>query len=129
MDKELISKDIERFKEDHNCAQSVLMGICNNLDCDVSEEKLATLVSGFGGGIGGTFTDGTCGAITGTVVAFGLTNDDAGKVQEMSKILFESFKEKFSSVQCGTLTEGGENKTHCINYCKFAGDLYADLNE
>ncbi|MDO5848554.1 MAG: C-GCAxxG-C-C family protein [Methanobrevibacter sp.] len=127
MDKKLIDKDIETFKETHNCAQSTTIGILKNTDCKMSEEEIAILSSGFGGGIGSTFTDGTCGAITGTVIALGLTNDDAGKVQEMSKIIFESFKEKFSSVQCGTLTEGGLNKRHCIEYCKFAGELFADL--
>lgn len=129
MDKQLLNEDIEKYLENHECAEATLLGICNNTDCDMDKDRLAILASGFDFGIGGTHADGTCGAITATVLAFGLTNDDAGKVQEMSRILFESFKEKFSSIQCGALSDSGENKTHCGEYCKFAAGIYADLNE
>lgn len=123
-----ITKDIIALRESENkCAPSTLMGICRNVDCDLSEEQLAILSSGFASGIGGDLEEGTCGAITGATIALGLTGKDTGKVKEISKIIFDNFKNEFGSVECNKLTKNGSDKTHCTGYCVYVGKLFGNL--
>ena len=42
----------------------------------MSQARLCALASGFSGGIGGTFDEGTCGALTGALIALGFLEDD-----------------------------------------------------
>ena len=128
MDKDQIIKDILKLREEKMaCAPSTLIGVCRNIDCDLTEEELALLSSGFGGGIGGNTEPGTCGAIAGVTIALGLKLDDAGKIKEISKIIFDDFKKEFGFVECNKLTDNGDDKTHCTGYCEFVGERFVDL--
>ncbi|MDO5847974.1 MAG: C-GCAxxG-C-C family protein [Methanobrevibacter sp.] len=127
MDKELVKKDIETLRENKNCAQSTLIGLCRNGECDISEEELAILASGFGGGIGGTFSEGTCGALTGAVMALGLLEKDGPTISSHAKELFEKFEKEYTSVTCGVISKNGEDKSPCVECCVYAGEIVADL--
>lgn len=127
MNKDKILKDIEKLREDKSCSQSTLMGICNNSDCKLSPEELENLGSGFSGGIGGTFDEGTCGAVTGAIIALGLLEEDPEKIKQYSKKLFEQFKDKYTSVRCDIISKKGEDKTPCVECCLYAADIVVDL--
>ena len=45
------------------------MGLCEVSNQPMSQARLCALASGFSGGIGGTFDEGTCGALTGALIA------------------------------------------------------------
>ena len=123
LDANLIKEKIEEYRKDKNCAQSTLMGICEVAGLDI--EDLPTLAAGFGGGIGGTFDEGTCGAVTGAVMALGFLAD--GKQGPCAKGLFNAFKEEYGSVTCGAITNNGEDKSLCTEVCVFAGQKVAEL--
>lgn len=127
MNKEKVLKDIEELRENKSCSQSTLMGICKNADCDLTQEQLAILASGFGGGMGGTFDEGTCGALTGAIMALGLIGNDGGEISSQTKELFNKFKDKYSSVRCDVISKNGDDKSLCTECCLFAGDVVSDL--
>lgn len=122
-----VKQDIEKLRESKNCAQSTLIGICKNTECDVDLDKLAKLTIAFGGGIGGTFDEGTCGALTGAVMALGIVEEDKDNLMPYTKELFNKFQEKYGSVTCGAITNKGEDKTLCTECCVFAGETVFDL--
>lgn len=66
MDRSEIAKEL--FMGEFNCAQSVVISFANNFG--YSKELAAKIASGFGGGMGKT--QGTCGAVTGSVMILGL---------------------------------------------------------
>lgn len=127
MNKENIKKDIEELREEKNCAQSTLIGTCKNTDKDFDLNELSTLTVAFGGGIGGTFDEGTCGALTGAVMALGFIESDPEKLKTYSKELFEKFQDKYESVTCGKISKNGEDKTLCTECCVYAGEVVSDL--
>lgn len=127
MNKKQITKDIEELREEKNCAQSTAIGICKNADIDIDLDKLANLTASFGGGIGGTFDEGTCGAVTGCTIALALIEENPEKRQEIVKKVFENFKEKYGTVTCGELSKHGEDKTPCTACCVYVGELVSDL--
>lgn len=119
-----ISKKIEDYRKDYSCSQATLMGLCEN--CDIDVEDLSKIALGFSGGIGGTFADGTCGAITGAVMALGILADE-DDIKPMSKELFNEFQDKYGSVKCGAISKNGEDKSPCVDVCLFAGNKVCEL--
>lgn len=119
-----ISKKIEDYRKDYSCSQATLMGLCE--DCDIDIEDLSKLGLGFSGGIGGTFADGTCGAVTGAVMALGILADEKD-IKPMSKELFNAFQDKYESVKCGDISKNGEDKSPCVEVCLFAGNKVCEL--
>ena len=81
-----------------------------------------SLAKGFSGGIGGTFSEGTCGAVTGAVMALGLLGADEKQIISASKKLFNEFKDKYESVTCGYISKDGDDKSPCVEVCLFAGE-------
>ncbi|HSW58528.1 MAG TPA: C-GCAxxG-C-C family (seleno)protein, partial [Dehalococcoidales bacterium] len=59
------------LKEHMNCAQSVLLAFCEELGLDRATALRLTM--GFGGGMG--HTGGTCGAVVGAYLIFGLQQE------------------------------------------------------
>lgn len=119
-----ISKKIEDYRKDYSCSQATLMGLCE--DCDIDVEDLSKIALGFSGGIGGTFADGTCGAITGAVMALGILADE-DDIKHMSKELFNEFQDKYGSVKCGAISKNGEDKSPCVDVCLFVGNKVCEL--
>ncbi len=123
-------KVIERIKfyrveEGKSCSQGTLMGICEVAGLPV--EELEILASGFSGGIGATFDDGTCGAVTGAVMALGFLGKDSSTIKAMSRDLFNAFKVKYGAVTCGEISKNGKDKSPCVDVCLFAGEIVCDL--
>ncbi|MEN3202136.1 MAG: C-GCAxxG-C-C family protein [Atribacterota bacterium] len=61
-------KGVEYHRQGFNCAESVLLGLCDHLG--IENSLIPRIATGFGGGIG--HTGNICGAITGAVMALGI---------------------------------------------------------
>lgn len=122
---ETVKQHIIHLREQRtSCSQVTLSGICRGLANDIelpAEETLMALSAGLRGGIGRTYNEGTCGALTGAVIALGLLfKDDEAKALELSRELFNDFKDEFGTVICGKITnEHGLGR--CTDCCIKAG--------
>jgi C_GCAxxG_C_C family probable redox protein len=88
--------------EKMNCAQSVLVNFCEELGLDRATALRLTM--GFGGGEG--HTGGTCGAVVGAYLVFGLQQElnsdmQPAKDKAVAKIL--DFSKRFKEVHSSTL--------------------------
>ena len=115
LDANLVKEKIEEYRKDYSCSQATLMGICDV--AGMPTEELALLAKGFSGGIGGTFSEGTCGAVTGAVMALGLLGADEKQIISASKKLFNEFKDEYESVTCGYISKDGDDKSPCVEVC------------
>lgn len=85
-----------------------------------SSAELTKAASGFMGGIGGTQA-GTCGALTGGIVALGLIygrNEPGLDIQHIRKLAAEyvsRFENEFGSTNCGVLLDSLEESGNSIN--------------
>lgn len=129
MNKEQVAKDIEELREEKNCAQATAMGICKNSDIEVDLDEIANLTAVFGGGIGGTFDEGTCGAVTGCAIALKFVEENPEKRPAIMKEVFKKFKDEYGSVTCGKISKNGEDKSPCVECCVYTGKLVSDLLE
>lgn len=126
-EKEIKTKIQDYRNNKKSCSQSVLTGISLN-KTKFTEKELLSLGKGFSGGIGGTFDEGTCGALTGAIVALGLLlPEDETKNAVISKQLLKFFQEKYNTIQCCKLTNNGEDKSKCDEYCQFVGENFSKL--
>ena len=99
---------VELFNSGYNCAQATLCAFADRVDID--EKVLRRVASDFGGGMSGT--RGTCGAVTGMLMALGLIKGyddvlDAAHKQRLyaeGRELIEAFTREFGTVVCGELT-------------------------
>jgi C_GCAxxG_C_C family probable redox protein len=85
-----------------NCAQSVLLTFCEELGLD--RETALRLAMGFGGGEG--HTGGTCGAVVGAYLVFGLQQElkadmKPAKDKAVAKIM--EFAQRFKTMHGSTL--------------------------
>lgn len=120
-----VKQHILSFREQKTpCSQATLSGICRALNTDNSvpaEEILMALSAGLRGGIGRTYNEGTCGALTGAVIALGLLfKDDEAKALELSHELFNDFMDEFGTVICGKITNE-HGLSRCTDCCIKAG--------
>jgi C_GCAxxG_C_C family probable redox protein len=106
------------FKQGFNCAQAVALAFADKIGLD--EEKIAKLVSPFGGGFGRMRE--VCGAVSGMLFALGsiegtgLDSDDEKKLALYQKVqeLMKDFKERNGSYICRellALPEGNSEPT------------------
>lgn len=123
-----IKKRIQDYRDiKKSCSQATLTGICLN-ETSLTEKQLLSLGKGFSGGIGGTFDEGTCGALTGAIIAIGLLlPEDEEKNIIISKQLFKFFQEKYGTLQCKKLSKNGKDKSKCNEYCQFVGETFSKL--
>jgi len=132
----------EVFKKGNaNCAQTVLCAFTE--ETGLSEDTLARIASGFGGGIGRL--RGTCGAVSGMCMAAGLLrghtlgqpDEEKEATYAMIQELVGKFKEYNQSIYCCDLL-GGVTSTAptddlyattakplrpCIEYMAYAAEL------
>ena len=102
-----VQKAIQLFNSNFNCSQSVLAAFADKFGMD--ESAALKVASGFGGGIG--CSGGTCGALTGAVMALGLCcgtadpSDKTAKVEVYRKVrrLTEEYKLHTGSTICREL--------------------------
>ena len=111
----------------YGCSQATAVALNREFHTiAVPEFVLKAATSGFRGGIGRTFDEGTCGALTGAVLALGLMIDNESLSADLSRQLFNEFKQKFGTVCCGRITDEHGHK-RCNECCLFAGTKAADL--
>ena len=91
LDEKILEEKIREYRKNKSCSESTLMGLCETADYPISQEEMVKLGCGFAGGIGGTFDEGTCGAVTGAIIANGLVNDDPSKIKSNAKEIFNTF--------------------------------------
>lgn len=125
VDKEILA----RRKQGYNCAAATLCGAASEVGLPVDEEILKHLVAGFAGGIGHTIDEGTCGALTGSIVALGIFGKgDDKQTDALAKEIYAHFKETLGSVRCGILKDK-DHRTPCNLCCLTAGRKLVEIME
>ena len=127
LDKEILEEKIREYRKTKSCSESTLMGLCETAEADITTEEMTKLACGFAGGMGGTFDEGTCGAVTGALMANGILLDDTGNIKANAKEIFNTFKEEYGTVRCDKKTDGGKDKSPCVDCCVFIANKVADL--
>ena len=104
MDKK--DKALELFRNSHNCAQAVFTACADRRRIDADTAK--SVAAGFGGGIGGT--QATCGAVTGAVMAIGVSYfdpvnivDSKRRVGDLTRTFLNEFERREGSLICRLL--------------------------
>jgi len=106
---------VEKFLAGYNCAQAVLYSFCDDLSFD--KDTALRLASGFGAGM--ARKQGTCGAITGGIIAIGLKHgrgegQDRTRTEETYRKVREllwQFESKHGTSICRTLLNGCDLNT------------------
>ncbi|MFH0785866.1 MAG: C-GCAxxG-C-C family protein [Pseudomonadota bacterium] len=103
------------------CSESVIISAAKHMNIDW--DHLPAIATGLGGGFGGMGS--TCGALTGAVLALGLSHGRNKPDQDpfvcgaLVQKLAEGFKERFGSVDCidilGVDIRTEEGRTHSMN--------------
>ena len=127
LDEQILEEKIREYRKSKSCSESTLMGLCETADADITSDEMTKLACGFAGGMGGTFDEGTCGAVTGALMANGIILDDTGKIKANAKEIFNTFKEEYGTVRCDKITNHGEDKSPCVDCCVFIAKKGAEL--
>jgi C_GCAxxG_C_C family probable redox protein len=106
---------VEKFLAGYNCAQAVLYAFCDGLRFD--PDTALRLASGFGAGM--ARKQGTCGAVTGGILAIGLKHgrgegQDRALTEETYRKVREflwQFEAKLGTSDCRTLLNGCDLNT------------------
>lgn len=132
----------ENFLSGMNCSQSVLCAFCDETGLD--GESALRLALPFGGGMGRMRL--TCGAVSGMIMALGLTEgvsnipsrEEKNECYEKTRLLMQRFAEENGSVICAELlglkkpeessipeerTEKYYKKRPCPELCRCAANL------
>ncbi len=91
-----------------NCTRAVLKAFEDRMDMD--PKTLDALAAGFGSGMGNM--EGTCGAVTGAVMAAGLLTKGQG-TKQYSKIIMKRFEELSGATVCKVIKGVGGGKALC----------------
>ena len=130
LDESVLEEKIREYRKSKSCSESTLMGLCETAGSDMSPDEMTRLACGFAGGMGGTFDEGTCGAVTCALMANGLLNDDTSKIKSNAKEIFNAFKKEYGTVRCDKITDHGKDKSPCVDCCVFiAKEVSGLLNE
>lgn len=127
LDKQILEEKIRDYRTFKSCSESTLIGLCETAGADITPQLMTKLACGFAGGIGGTFDEGTCGAVTGALMANGILNDDPSLIKANAKEIFNTFKEEYGTVRCDIISKNGEDKSPCVDCCVFIANKVADL--
>lgn len=105
-----------------SCSETTVLAVSHAAGCTLDDETLRSLAVGFRGGIGATFDEGTCGALSGAIMAAGLAMgaDHKGATKAATKAakeMYERFQKHFGTVCCGKQNRG---RDHCLNCCLVA---------
>ena len=84
---------VSRFMQGYNCAQAVSSVFAD--DAGVPEEVILRAATGFGGGMG--HTGGTCGVVSGGVLAIGLLSGSTDPEEKEAKDLTYALTQEFIS--------------------------------
>lgn len=101
-----------------SCSETTVLAVSHAAGCVLDDETLRSLAVGFRGGIGATFDEGTCGALSGAIMATGLAmGSDRKGATRAAKEMYGKFKDHFGTVCCGKQNRG---RDHCLNCCLVA---------
>ena len=117
----------------HNCAESVFMALNEALDGGLAPETAKRIATGLGGGLGAS--GGTCGALTGGVLAISLIakSDDTRTrkktIYPLAAVLQDRFRERFGSCDCRDLTRDitGDRRALCSAITAAAAEMCAEI--
>ena len=107
--KEAGDRAVLLFAQGNNCAQAVLLAVCEEKGLCVDK----AVASAFGGGMGRSGQ--TCGAVTGGLMALGLGwNQEVGEAQsdprqgisDVARQFMENLHQQFGSTDCEDLIKG-----------------------
>ena len=71
--KGVVKKNIREYRNDnYSCSQATFLGICKSFGSNLTNEQLMALSVGFRGGIGRSYNEGTCGALSAGIMALGI---------------------------------------------------------
>lgn len=109
-----MEKVLEFHKEGYNCAESIIKAVNEDTNLDIP----MSIASPFGGGMS---VGGTCGAITGTLMAIGAlkgrnSSDEKNNTRVLSKGIINKVKEKFGTIECIELKRKGVTCEEIIKY-------------
>ena len=93
---------------DYNCSQFVAAVLAD--ETDYSEEELANVAAGFGGGMGNL--EATCGALIGVVLVAGFKTKGNGTV-EVARRIQEEFAKRCGAIRCRDLQKITDGKPLC----------------
>ncbi len=126
---------LSNFDNQFSCSQSVVLAFADELGLD--KRQAAAVASGFGSGMGDT--NGTCGALSGAIMALNMKNAGAdpdgkgNKPQIYAKVreLKAEFRAKMGSDVCGnliksTIEKGKPKRENCALCVKTATELCFD---
>jgi len=127
LDKKILEEKIREYRTFKSCSESTLMGLCETAEADITPQEMTKLACGFAGGMGGTFDEGTCGAVTGALMVNGILNEAPPIIKENAKEIFNAFKDEYGTVRCDKITNHGKDKSPCVDCCVFIANKVADL--
>ncbi|MBE6502910.1 MAG: C_GCAxxG_C_C family protein [Methanobrevibacter sp.] len=126
IDKKILEEKIREYRKSKSCSESTLIGLCETADIDITQKEMTKIACGFAGGMGGTFDEGTCGALTGALIANGLIFDNTSEIKSNAKELFNIFKNEYGTVRCDKISKNGTDKSPCVDCCVFIANYIAD---
>lgn len=113
-------RQIDQRKGKHyGCSAVSLTAIASTLGSAFTEKQLRSISEGFSGGVGHEFSQGTCGALTGALMALGFyASGDKEKHLRLAREVYEEFKQQEGTVSCGDIY-GQHRFDHCngCNLC------------
>ncbi|MFK2517051.1 C-GCAxxG-C-C family protein [Bacteroides fragilis] len=120
--------EIARLREqNYSCSQATMLGICRALGSSLTEEQIMALSAGFRGGIGRSYNEGTCGALSAGIMVLGMfLPEENEKTIALSKELFDHFKKEYKTVICGNIVQK-HGFSRCTGCCFHIGDKVEEL--
>ena len=103
----------------YGCSAISLTAIAATLGTVFSEQQLRSMSDSFSGGIGHEFSQGTCGALSGAIIALGFyASGDKEKHLRLAREVYDEFKQQQGSISCGDIY-GQYHFDHCdgCNLC------------
>lgn len=103
----------------YGCSAISLTAIAATLGSAFSEQQLRSMSDSFSGGIGHEFSQGTCGALSGAIMALGFyASGNKEKHLRLAREVYDEFKQQQGSITCGDIY-GQYHFDHCdgCNLC------------
>lgn len=109
----------QRFGKHYGCSALSLTALAATLGTSFTERQLRSMSDSFAGGIGHEFSQGTCGALTGAIMALGLyASGDKQQHLKMAKEVYEAFMAQEGTVACGDIYgPNGFSRCNGCNRC------------
>ena len=101
---EAIRQIAARQGKHYGCSAISLTSIAATLGSVFTEKQLRSMSESFSGGIGHKFSQGTCGALSGAIMALGFyAHGDKEKHQRLASEVYDELKKQEGSVVCGDI--------------------------